>query len=132
MVSNVTWLGAVTEVLLVAILLGHDSLAQPSGALPFDPRHHIDRRCLPAVRLDPDGKQRDPSSTSSYLYTAMQVNATVTDCARLCCGDWSCEAFAFVPAKAAPGPSHVPTCKLTGDWCVPNTASLIKVAFVGS
>ena len=43
----------------------------------------------------------------------MRANATVQDCALLCCGDWSCETFAFVEPKA-PSPSPVHT--LSGDW----------------
>ena len=43
----------------------------------------------------------------------MNATATVDDCARLCCGDWSCESFAFVQAKA---PSPSPAKTLTGDW----------------
>ena len=43
------------------------TLAQPHDALPFDPRHHRDKRCEPAITFDPAGQQRDPTSTSTYL-----------------------------------------------------------------
>ena len=43
----------------------------------------------------------------------MSANATVEDCALLCCGDWSCETFAFVePKSPSPSPMHT----LSGDW----------------
>ena len=76
------------------VLLGGVT-AQPEHAKPFDPRHFKDRRCPGAVTLDDLSKQRDPASVSSYLKTPMKGGSTVHDCAELCCGDWSCEAFAF-------------------------------------
>ena len=101
--------------LWAALLVAVDyASAQPHGALPVDPRHHFDKRCPPAVTLDPGSKQRDPTSSSSYLWTPMPHTATVSDCARACCGDWSCESFAFVkPIVPPPLPS---TQSLSGDW----------------
>ena len=89
--------------------------AQPEGALPIDPRHHFDKRCPPAITLDPATHQRDPASTSSYLWTVFPNTASVSDCARACCGDWSCESFAFVQASKSP-PAPPPAKGLSGDW----------------
>ena len=102
--------------LLAAPALFGVALGQPSHANPIDPRHHFDERCPKAVTLDATGTQRDPSSTSSYLWTPMAASATVEECARLCCGDWSCEAFAFVKPKAGPAPAPPADGSLTGDW----------------
>ena len=74
--------------------------AQPSNALPVDPRHHFDKRCPKHIKFDPPSTQRDWNSTSSYMATPLASDATAEDCAALCCHDWSCEAFAFVGAKA--------------------------------
>jgi len=92
--------------------------AQPHNANPVDPRHHFDARCPTAVTLDPSDKQRDPASRSSYLWNPLPASATVEDCAKACCGDWSCEAFAFYKAQnATPTPTPAPTAgSLTGDW----------------
>ena len=102
--------------LLAAPALFGVALGQPSHANPIDPRHHFDERCPKAVTLDAKGTQRDPSSTSSYLWTPMAASGTVEECARLCCGDWSCEAFAFVKPKAGPAPAPPADGSLTGDW----------------
>eukprot|EP01045_Picozoa_sp_COSAG04_P016403 COSAG04_NODE_1367_length_7063_cov_6.876508_4_plen_417_part_00 len=102
--------------LLAAPALFGVALGQPSHANPIDPRHHFDERCPKAVTLDAKGTQRDPSSTSSYLWTPMSSSATVEECARLCCGDWSCEAFAFVKPTAGPAPAPPADGSLTGDW----------------
>jgi hypothetical protein len=90
------------------------SSAQPHNADPIDPRHHRDARCPKAVTMDPPSLQRDPASKSSYLYTPMAPSATAEDCAYACCGDWSCEAFAFIKPKAAP-PAPKPS-SLSGSW----------------
>eukprot|EP01065_Artemidia_motanka_P051688 TRINITY_DN9157_c0_g1_i2.p1 TRINITY_DN9157_c0_g1~~TRINITY_DN9157_c0_g1_i2.p1 ORF type:complete len:274 (+),score=63.33 TRINITY_DN9157_c0_g1_i2:45-824(+) len=91
--------------------------AQPFNALPFDPRHQFDKRCPPAVAYDPPAVQRDPTSTSSYLWTSMAANATAADCAELCCHDWSCEAFAFFATGHSGGCTHkdVPCCIFKDD-----------------
>ena len=81
--------------LLLLALAAGTTLAQPTGAKPFDPRHFYDKRCAGSVTLDDASKQRDPASVSSYLKTPMKAGSTVHDCAELCCHDWSCEAFAF-------------------------------------
>ena len=99
-----------------AAFLLASAAAQPTDAKPFDPRHHFDQRCPAGVKLDPSDKQRDPASKSSYLWTPMPASATASDCAKLCCGDWSCESFAFVAAKGAPTPPPSPPVGLTGDW----------------
>lgn len=91
--------------------------AQPHNAAPIDPRHHFDSRCPKAVTLDPSDKQRDPTSSSNYLWNPMPATATVEDCARACCGDWSCEAFAFYGAKKLPPAPPAPaSSSLTGSW----------------
>ena len=53
--------------------------------------------------------QRDPSSTSSYMYIAMTSSAALTEaeatpaeatveaCLDLCCHDWSCERYGGIP-----------------------------------
>ena len=85
------------------------STAQPHVALPVDPRHHFDKRCPPAVSMDPTDLMRDPVSSSQYLDLPMQANVTAEDCARVCCGDWSCETFTFRQVAAVTG-------ELSGSW----------------
>jgi len=107
-------------ILLLLALLGGLALggAQPHHANPDDPRHHFDKRCPPGVTMDGPKKQRDPTSTSSYLWTPMPKTATVADCVTACCHDWSCEAFAFVEPKKPAPPAPIPSgaASLTGDW----------------
>ena len=88
--------------------------AQPSGALPWDPRHQRDPRCEAAVKLDPAGRVRDPASTSIYLWVPLKRGSTAADCAHACCGDWSCESFAFYEATAAPAVGRANS--LAGEW----------------
>ena len=76
-------------------------------------RYNFDARCPPAITLDPAGQQRDPASTSSYAFHSLAANATVEDCGRACCGDWSCITFSFFPADASVTP-----CKGDGPCCV--------------
>ena len=102
---------------MLALLLSALAAAQPHHANPDDPRHHFDTRCPPGVTMDPAGRQRDPASSSSYLWTPLPKAATVTDCVALCCHDWSCEAFAFVEPRKEPAPAPGPgAATLTGDW----------------
>ena len=93
------------------------TLAQPHDALPFDPRHQRDARCEPAVKFDPAGKQRDPASTSTYLCVALAANATQSDCASACCGDWNCEAFSFHRTGAALPDFCSSTCSSSSPCC---------------
>lgn len=79
---------------LIAILIA-PCVGQPHNALPFDPRHHFDKRCPAGVTLDAVGMVRDPNSGSSYLSAVLPEGSKVADCAKACCGDWSCEAFIF-------------------------------------
>ena len=97
------------ELELVAFVALRIAAAQPHGALPFDPRHRFDQRCPHFVALDPPNLQRNPVSASLYLDVPLHANATVDDCARACCGDWSCEAFTFTEAAAVRG-------LLAGSW----------------
>ncbi len=109
---------AVLWVSLMGGIFASLARAQPHNADPIDPRHHLDARCPRAVTLDPSDKQRDPASSSSYLWSPLPASATVEDCAKACCGDWSCEAFAFYKAQNAT-PALTPTPaggSLTGDW----------------
>jgi hypothetical protein len=95
--------------MLAALLI--TCVSQPSNALPFDPRHQFDKRCPVAVALDNSTVQRDPASTSSYLWTPLKQEDTVATCAELCCRDWSCEAFAFIadaPSPPTPAPPYPP------------------------
>jgi len=70
-------------------------ISQPKDANPIDPRHHFDNRCPAAAKIDPEGQERDPTSSSSYLSMQLSQGASIHDCAVACCHDWSCEAFAF-------------------------------------
>jgi hypothetical protein len=98
-----------------------------SAADPIDPRYHFDARCPRAVLLDPLGQQRDPSSSSTYLYNAMQAGSTIEDCATSCCHDWSCISFAFYSAFSKnPGSGCVagmPCCAFKDD-----VDALVRVA----
>ena len=105
-------------------------------------RYNFDARCPAAVALDPPGQQRDPTSSSSYMFKTLavyaagfkpaipclrvirsrfrihhckQANATVTDCVHACCHDWSCVSFAFYPSAAAGRPSE---CTGSSPCCV--------------
>ena len=85
------------------------SAAQPHGALPIDPRHHFDTRCPHSIPLDTPNLRQDPVSASLYLDVPLYANATVDNCAKACCGDWSCEAFTFTEAGAVRG-------EFAGSW----------------
>jgi hypothetical protein len=99
------------------LMLSAVASSQPHNANPVDPRHHFDQRCPKGATLDPASKQRDPASSSSYLWNSMPASATVDDCIKACCGDWSCEAFAFYGPKKTPAPPPPPAdSSLTGDW----------------
>jgi len=60
--------------LLIAL---HQSVCQPSDANVIDPRHNYDKRCPKAAILDPVGKERDPASSSSYLWTRLHTGSTI-------------------------------------------------------
>ena len=69
--------------------------------------------------------QRDPSSTSSYMYIAMTSSvvgnvgkATVEACLDLCCHDWSCESFAFLDGTQGGTTSPGGNCTATGACCI--------------
>ena len=72
-----------------------------------DPRHDFDPRCPPAALYDPPNTARECRSCT-YLTVPLPSNATAADCARACCGDWSCLSFRFTPATAGGG--------LSGLW----------------
>jgi hypothetical protein len=84
-------------------LLAAAAAAAAAATRSADPRHDFDPRCPPAVALDPQGFGR-PCARCEYLATVVE---TVADCARACCGDWSCLAFRFAPA---------PPLALSGLW----------------
>ena len=76
-------------------------LLAAASAQPFEPRHYYDHRCPAATTLSPTGLVLDPASTSAYMLAPLEANATIQDCANLCCHDWSCEAFAFCETSSA-------------------------------
>jgi len=100
---------------MLGLLLAAASVAQPHNALPIDPRHHRDARCPKAIQLDGD-KQRDPASKSSYLWTPGLPSAAA--CAYACCGDWSCEAFAFIAPASSVYPKGKGNCTGSSACCV--------------
>jgi hypothetical protein len=75
-----------------------------ASAVALDPRHEVDPRCAPAVEFDNATTTRMCRSCG-YLTTALAAGASALDCARLCCGDWSCLSFVFVPPIVGPTPS---------------------------
>lgn len=88
-----------------------------------------------AAVLDDETMIQDPASTSPYAWITMAAASTPRDCARLCCGDWSCVGFAFVvpggvPSNATAGcPSNETCCILKDDLdaLVPKTGEYSHV-----
>lgn len=79
------------------------------------PRYARDPRCPPNVSVDPVGVDR-PCSSCGYLTVYLPLNSTVQDCAYTCCGDWSCQSFAFTPAPPPSPPPRNSSSPLTGQW----------------
>jgi hypothetical protein len=76
------------------------------GGVSADPRHFFDPRCPPAAVPDPIGSVRWAASRAFKTVT-LNASATLADCATLCCGDWSCIAYALDAPASGP---------LTGTW----------------
>lgn len=116
----------VAALVLIAAAVGPVLIAaQPSNALPIDPRHQFDQRCPAAVTMDPSSKQRNPVSASLYLDLEMPANSTAEDCAKACCGDWSCEAFTFRETAAVQE-------QFSGSWYNHEPGKVHKLAITQS
>ena len=90
-----------------ALLVAAAAAAATLRTRSADPRHDFDPRCPPAALFDAPNTARE-CRTCTYLRVPLPSNATAADCARACCGDWSCLSFRFTPATPGGG--------LSGLW----------------